>query len=103
MTADPPFCHTCSLTGEGDFRDFLGGECDGERLLLFSGDRDLCLLSFEGDDDEFVLCLLSFEGEDDEFVLCLLSFEGEDDEFVLCLLSSPLSFLVVGDLDRDCL
>jgi len=75
VTADPPFCHAFSLTGEGDFRDFLGGDCGGERLLLFNGDRGLCLLSFE----------------------------GEDDEFVLCLLSSPLSLLVVGDLDRDCL
>ena len=77
MTADPPFCHAFVLPGEGDFRDFLGGECEGERLLLFTGDRDLCLLSFEGEDDELCLRLLS----------SLL----------------PFSLLVVGDLDRDCL
>lgn len=77
MTADPPFCHAFALSGEGDFRDFLGGECEGERLLLFNGDRDLCLLSFKGEDDELCLCLLS----------SLL----------------PLSLLAVGDFERDCL
>lgn len=76
MTADPPFCHGFALSG-GDFRDFLGGECEGERLLLFNGDRDLCLLSFEGEDDELRLCLLS----------SLL----------------PVSLLAVGDFERDCL
>ena len=75
MTADPPFCQAFSLTGEGDFRDFLGGEYAGERLLFFIGDLDLGLLSFDGEDDELCLCLLS-------------SF-------------LPLSLLVVGDLECD--
>ena len=60
MTADPPFVHAFVLSGEGDFRAFLGGEFDGERPLLFNGDRDLCLLSFAGEDGECCLCLLSF-------------------------------------------
>ena len=77
MTAEPPLCHVFSVTGEEDFQDLLGGECAGERLLLFKGDLDLGLLSFEGDDDELCLYLLSS--------------------------LSPLSLLVVGDLDRDCL
>jgi len=75
VTADPPFCHAFSLTGEGDFCNFLGGEYAGERLLLFDGDLDLGLLSFDGEDDELLLCLLS-------------SF-------------LPLCLLVVGDLERD--
>ena len=64
------------MTG-GDFHGFFGGECAGERLLLFKGDLDLGLLSFAGEDDELCLNLLSS--------------------------LSPLSLLVVGDLDRDCL
>ena len=59
MTADPPFCHVFVLSGEGDFRDFLGGECEGERLLLFTGDRDLSLLLLEGECEELRLCRLS--------------------------------------------
>ena len=65
------------MTGDGDFRDFLGGECAGERLLLFKGDLDLGPLSFEGEGD----------------VLCL---------YLLSSLFS-LSPLVDGDLDRACL
>ena len=64
------------MTGEEDFQDLLGGECAGERLLLFKGDLDLGLLSFAGEDDELCLYLSSL---------------------------SPLSLLAVGDLDRDCL
>lgn len=77
VTAEPPLCRVFSVTGDGDFRDFLGGESAGERLLLFKGDLDLGLLSFEGEGDELCLYLLS----------SLFS----------------LSPLVDGDLDRDCL
>lgn len=118
MTADPPFCHAFPLSGEGDFRDSLGGECEGERLLLSIGDRDLWLVttdppfchafSLPGEEDfhDFLggECggerLLLTTGDRD---LCLLSLEGDDEELCLCFLSSlsPLPLLVVGDLDRD--
>ena len=49
MTADPLFLHP--LSGEGDFRTFLGGECEGE--------LGLPLLSLGGELEECCLCLLS--------------------------------------------
>ena len=79
VTADPLFCHGFAPRGEGDLREFLGGDGEGERLLLSTGDGTLFLLLLDGEDDGLRLCLLS----------SLLS----------SLLPSPL--LPCGDFDRD--
>ena len=59
VTADPPFCHGFTPRGEGDLREFLGGDGEGERLLLSIGDGTLFLLLLDGEDDGLRLCLLS--------------------------------------------
>ena len=79
VTADPLFCHGFAPRGEGDLREFLGGDGEGERLLLSTGDGTLFLLLLDGEDDGLRLRLLS----------SLLS----------SLLPSPL--LTCGDFDRD--
>ena len=79
VTADPLFCHGFAPRGEGDLREFLGGDGEGERLLLSTCDGTLFLLLLDGEDDGLRLCLLS----------SLLS----------SLLPSPL--LPCGDFDRD--